>query len=212
MKKIIFSQVLLATILVINSFIYSQSVHTITVADFSFTPDNITVVVGDTVRWVYNTGATEHNIVADDGSFTSGPLALPPWTYDHVFSAAGNNPYYCELHGGPGGQGMSGVVIVQNPSGVPGEELIANKFELKQNYPNPFNPSTKINFVIPQESFVSIKVFDVIGNEITTLINEVKKSGSYEVEFVADKLPSGVYVYQLRADNFIQTRKMILLR
>jgi plastocyanin len=188
----------------------AQTSYEITVTNFTFTPTPLTIATGDTVRWDAVLG--HHNVVADDGSFTSGPPADAPWEYVHVFTSAGNNPYYCEPHGGPGGNGMSGVIIVEDAVSVPEEDQFVNKFQLKQNYPNPFNPSTKINFVIPQESFVSIKVFDVIGNEITTLVNEVKQAGEYEVDFFADKQTSGVYVYQLRADNFIQTRKMILLR
>lgn len=190
--------------------IVAQTSHQITVANFSFSPTPLTITTGDTVRWVAVNGT--HNVLADDGSFTSGPAAPAPWEFTHVFTSAGSNPYYCEPHGGPGGTGMSGTIIVQDPVNVPDEEFYTDEFQLKQNYPNPFNPATKISFVIPKESFVSIKVYDVTGNEITTLINEVKKSGSYEVKFIAEDLPSGVYVYQLRADNFIQTKKMILLR
>lgn len=188
----------------------AQTTHDVTIMNFSFTPQELTITTGDAVRW--NCISGEHNVMADDSSFTSGPPALAPWEYIHTFTEAGNNPYYCEPHGGPGGTDMSGVIIVEDAVSVPEENFSGKDFQLKQNYPNPFNPNTKINFVVPRESFISIKVFDVIGNEMTTLVNEVKKSGSYEVEFVADKLPSGVYVYQLRADNFVQTRKMILLR
>jgi hypothetical protein len=80
------------------------------------------------------------------------------------------------------------------------------------NYPNPFNPSTKIRFVIPKSSFVSLKVYNVLGKEAATLVNEERPAGSYEVEFDALSLPSGVYFYQLRAGNYIETKKMILLR
>jgi hypothetical protein len=86
------------------------------------------------------------------------------------------------------------------------------KFELAQNYPNPFNPSTALSFVIAHQSLVSLKVFDILGNEIATLINEEKHPGVYEVEFSASTLPSGVYFYQMKAGSFIQTRKMVLLR
>jgi Secretion system C-terminal sorting domain len=85
-------------------------------------------------------------------------------------------------------------------------------FSLYQNFPNPFNPLTKINYQIPELSFVSIKVFDVLGNEITTLINEEKPTGSYEVEFKATGLPSGVYLYRLRAGKYIETKKMLLIK
>ena len=85
-------------------------------------------------------------------------------------------------------------------------------FQLSQNYPNPFNPSTKIKYSIPQSSNVIIKVFDVLGNEIETIVNEEKSAGEYEVEFNAVNLPSGIYFYKLHAGNFVETKKMILLK
>ncbi len=85
-------------------------------------------------------------------------------------------------------------------------------FELLQNYPNPFNPSTRISWESPVGSHQIIKVYDVLGNEVKTLVNEYKPAGSYEVEFNASGLASGVYYYQLRAGEFMQTKKMILVR
>ena len=85
-------------------------------------------------------------------------------------------------------------------------------FSLSQNYPNPFNPATTINYQIPELSFVQFKVFDVLGNEIAILVNEEKLAGEYEVEFNGKELTSGIYFYQLEAGNFIQTKKMILLK
>ncbi len=90
--------------------------------------------------------------------------------------------------------------------------FIVNEFKLEQNFPNPFNPSTKINYQIPEISVVTIKVYDVLGNEIATLVNEEKSTGSYEIKFSAKGLPSGIYFYQLKTSSFIQTRKMILLK
>ena len=85
-------------------------------------------------------------------------------------------------------------------------------FSLFQNYPNPFNPSTKIKFVIPKSSFVNLKVYDVLGREIVTLVNEEKSAGEYEIEFDATGLPSGVYIYKLQAGSYTSFKKMILLR
>ncbi len=92
-----------------------------------------------------------------------------------------------------------------------------NNFYLYQNYPNPFNPTTKIKFTVPSVGtslmkFVQIKVYDVLGNEIATLVNEEKPAGNYEVEFNSTDLPSGIYFYQLKAGSFIQTRKMVYLK
>ena len=86
------------------------------------------------------------------------------------------------------------------------------KFALEQNYPNPFNPSTKIKYSVPQSSKVIIKVFDVLGNEIETLVNEEKPAGTYELTWNAANLPSGVYFYQIKAGEFTTVKKMILLK
>ena len=85
-------------------------------------------------------------------------------------------------------------------------------FNILQNYPNPFNPSTKIRYSVPQSLNVVIKVFDILGNEIETLINEEKQARTYEITWNAIDLPSGVYFYQLRAGNFVETKKMLLLK
>lgn len=85
-------------------------------------------------------------------------------------------------------------------------------FELSQNYPNPFNPSTKIRYEIPEMSFVTIKVYDVLGKQILSLVNEEKSAGNYEIEFNGKELASGIYYYRISAGNFSQTKKMILLK
>ena len=93
------------------------------------------------------------------------------------------------------------------------EELFTPvEYSLSQNYPNPFNPSTKFQYSIPQSTKVQIKIFDMLGNEIETLINEEKSVGTYELNWNAIGLPSGVYFYQLKAGNFIETKKMILIK
>ncbi|MBT8378803.1 MAG: T9SS type A sorting domain-containing protein [Ignavibacteria bacterium] len=85
-------------------------------------------------------------------------------------------------------------------------------YQLAQNYPNPFNPSTNIKYTIPSESFVQLKIFDVLGNEVATLVNEDKPAGIYDVEFTNADNPSGVYFYTLTAGDFSQTKKMLLLK
>ncbi|NWG29640.1 MAG: T9SS type A sorting domain-containing protein [Ignavibacteriaceae bacterium] len=98
------------------------------------------------------------------------------------------------------------------PVSVETEKELPTKFSLSQNYPNPFNPTTNIEFRIADFGFVSLKVYDVLGNEIATLVNEKKPAGEYEVEFDASNLPSGIYFYQLKAGSFTETKKMILLK
>jgi len=89
---------------------------------------------------------------------------------------------------------------------------VPEKFELSQNYPNPFNPSTKIKYQIAASSPVSIKIYDVLGNEVVTLVNEIQPSGNHEVTFDASSLSSGIYFYKLQAGSFVEMRKMTLLK
>jgi hypothetical protein len=89
---------------------------------------------------------------------------------------------------------------------------IPSEFELLQNYPNPFNPSTKMRYEIHEQSFVTIKIYNILGNEIAILVNEEKPAGSYEVEFSAAELPSGIYYYRLEVAGYSETKKMLLLK
>jgi hypothetical protein len=92
------------------------------------------------------------------------------------------------------------------------EEYTANEFILEQSYPNPFNPTTTIKYQIPELSFATVKVYDVLGGEVAKLINEELPAGSYEIEFNAAGLPSGVYFYRLQAGSFVNTKKMVLMK
>ena len=80
------------------------------------------------------------------------------------------------------------------------------------NYPNPFNPTTTINYQIPQNGFVTIKVYDMLGKEVAVLVNENKSAGYYNVNFNASRLTSGVYIYTITANNFVQSKKMLLIK
>jgi hypothetical protein len=97
-----------------------------------------------------------------------------------------------------------GIKPVSNE--VPGE------FRLEQNYPNPFNPSTNLEFRIMEPGFVRLSVYDVLGREVSIIVNQNLKQGIYKASFNAGNLPSGVYLYRLTAGNFTETRKMILVK
>ncbi|MEW5844198.1 MAG: T9SS type A sorting domain-containing protein, partial [Bacteroidota bacterium] len=88
----------------------------------------------------------------------------------------------------------------------------SNEFVLKQNSPNPFNPTTIINYQLPEDGFVSLKVFDVLGREIQTLVNDFRSKGMYSVTFDASNLASGIYLYRLSAKNFNSVKKMIVAK
>lgn len=91
-------------------------------------------------------------------------------------------------------------------------QIIPNEYELMQNYPNPFNPSTNIRFSIPQKSFVTLKIYNLQGKEITALVSEELTSGNYQYSFTASSLPSGTYFYRLETENFSETKSMVLLK
>ena len=102
--------------------------------------------------------------------------------------------------------------FTQLPVKVEDEKMIVDDYILFQNYPNPFNPSTAIKYSISQDGIVTIKIFDILGQEVTTLKNEFQKANTYEVNFNASYLPSGVYFYQLRSRSFLETKKMLLIK
>jgi polyhydroxybutyrate depolymerase len=96
--------------------------------------------------------------------------------------------------------------------GVEDAETLPTEYALSQNYPNPFNPTTTIKYALPQRSDVVVKIYNVLGKEVKTLIKDEQEAGVYEVEFNASTLSSGVYFYQLRAGNYVETKKMILIK
>jgi len=105
------------------------------------------------------------------------------------------------------------TAVINTVVGVePISKNVPDEYKLYQNYPNPFNPSTNIKYQIPNNGFVSIKVFDILGKEITTLVNEKQSSGTYEVTFDGGDLSSGIYFYKLETDGFSEVKKLILLK
>ena len=97
-------------------------------------------------------------------------------------------------------------------SDVKNDPEIPISFSLSQNFPNPFNPITTIRYQLPVAGNITLRLYDVLGNEIATLVDEEKSGGTYEIIFYAGNLPSGVYFYQLQTEGYVETKKMILLR
>jgi hypothetical protein len=102
--------------------------------------------------------------------------------------------------------GASLTELRENNSGIP------LQFELEQNHPNPFNPTTEIRFQIPEVSHVTLNVFDLLGREIATLVDEVKQPALYAVLWKANGAASGVYFYRMTAGAFVETRKLVLMK
>jgi len=106
----------------------------------------------------------------------------------------------------------NGIYVSSNSITSVTKNDIPAQFQLQQNYPNPFNPKTIINFSIPQAGFVTIKIYDILGKEVATIINENKNAGYYKVNFDASSLTSGVYIYRITSNNFVQAKKMLLMK
>ncbi len=149
----------------------------------------------------------------DNTSYTS---------YSPVYSTAAAGMTYGYYTDNSAGCTMtSGAVIANRPNicftvtslgAGNNTSLIPTKFELGQNYPNPFNPTTKINFAIPKQGMVTMKIYDVLGREVRTLVNEVKQAGNYSVDFNAAEFASGVYFYKLQSGEFTDIKRMILVK
>ena len=119
----------------------------------------------------------------------------------------------------PGGNQSSVLRADAVKIGMVDESLAADdndtspkEYQLSQNYPNPFNPLTVINYQVPKEGMVTIKIYNVLGKEIATLVNEYKKSGRYHTEFNGSGIASGVYIYRIQAGEYTASRKMVLLK
>jgi len=126
-----------------------------------------------------------HEIFDNEGGSASGHGAFDPTVYTLDFS---------------------GITDVEDAGQLP------QNYALDQNYPNPFNPATTITYAVPQNSFISLRVFDILGNEVQILVNETKSAGTYTVSFDAASVPSGVYFYTLEAGSFVSTKKMVLIK
>lgn len=100
---------------------------------------------------------------------------------------------------------------IESPTSV-NDGVTVSKFELRANYPNPFNPTTRIVYSIPTSEFVTLGVYDVLGREVATLVNEEKSGGVYEIDFTASNLSSGLYIYKIKAGSFVESRKMMLMK
>jgi hypothetical protein len=142
----------------------------------------------------------------------------PDLTYDEAFEVLMNSSITDDITGSvPNNEFGYGRIDVQAAlqeliTDVQKEDDVPVAYSLKQNYPNPFNPSTTIEYSLPDNELVKIKVYDVLGNEITTLVNDIQSAGTYKVSFDAKNLSTGVYFYRISAGNFQEIRKMIFLK
>jgi len=154
-----------------------------------------------------------------DGGVYASPHAIDSAVFQWTAPARGTGGvtlYAAAFQGTTGSSsGQSRAIsatATEITTGVDGSLSLPDKYTLCQNYPNPFNPSTAISYQLLANSFVTLKIFDVLGREVATLVNEQKGPGSYSVQWNAAGAPSGVYLYRLTAGDFVQIRRMVLMR
>jgi hypothetical protein len=172
-----------------------------------------------TVAGAFTTVTNSVLYTGADGGVYASPHSIDSAVFQWTAPSAGTgtvNFYAAAFQGTTSsGNGQSSRVTIsaaEITTSVVNQALLPNEFTLGQNYPNPFNPNTRIGFRVSGSGFVSLKVYDVLGREVRTLVNEELKADSYETTFNATGLSSGVYFYHLRAGEFTQTKRVILLR
>jgi len=209
MKKLIILTVFFTAFFFSNAFSKTWIVNVGQGGNF-FAPNDIpNATLGDSVKFVWVSG--DHTTTS-----TSVPAGALTWdamitsssqTYIYVIAVAGVYQYECTFHSPM----MSGT-FTAGLTGIEKTGENVNGYKLLQNYPNPFNPSTTINFSLPQNNFVSLKVYDMSGKEIKTLISSLLSTGEYKYTFEGSGLSSGMYIYKLSAGDFTETRRMTLIK
>lgn len=158
--------------------------------------------------WIpYGTSNTNSFEDLNETFLSGGYYANEHWVYYKVTAVDKvPNPYESPYSNQVGAK-VKGAGLEKSNSGTTPTEYL-----LDQNYPNPFNPSTKISYSLKEEGLVTLKVYDILGKEIATLVNENKPAGIYEAEFNASQLPSGMYIYKIQAGQFLDVKKMLLMK
>ena len=187
-----------------------------TTTGYNYKYDDKDVVLGFSY-WYYVAAYKEGTYTGPDGETTNriethstnrnGATGL--WALTFPFAA--QNANFGKLASNDAAQSAQGLKNI-GAAVVLNSALAVDVFRLEQNYPNPFNPSTRIAFAIPKASKVQLRILDVLGRDIALLFDRQKPAGAYELQWDAGSLPSGIYFYRLQSGEYVETRKMILLK
>jgi len=174
--------------------------------DYEVNYDKVTLI-WETVTETNNQGFKVFKDDKEIGFIPGSGTTIEPHHYSYIDENVENGTHFYSL-----------IQIDYDGTGEKVGEIEVNvnnkpvDYSISQNYPNPFNPTTTIKYEIPELSFVAIKIYDVLGNEMATLVSEEKQAGEYKIEFFAENLPSGIYLYTVQAGKFTDSKKMILLK
>ena len=176
-------------------------------AGLALFPENMAVYVTDSTKTVIDT-------LFDSTNIKNTKYEI----FNSVFNVPQNGQYYIAFYGYSKANEfrlcVDDIVLVGNGNivGVNDKLSIPKKFEMRQNYPNPFNPTTKIEYALPKNEFVTLKIYNSLGQEVKTLINRNVSAGYHTINFNASNLASGIYIYRIKAGNFVSVKKMMLLK
>jgi photosystem II stability/assembly factor-like uncharacterized protein len=139
------------------------------------------------------------------------------WTQVHTLTGTGNDMDFPTASGCLVGWAVTSTGLISKMTGTPvgivnNNNEVPNEYKLEQNYPNPFNPITQISFALPKSGYVNLKIFDILGKEVTTLVSEFKQAGNYKVDFNASELASGQYFYSITSGDFTDSKRMMLIK
>jgi len=180
-------------------------IYEVEIENFAYIPARLHINIGDAIEW-RNRDTVGHTSTSDDGFWDSG-LLQEDQRFTYFFTAEGFYPYHCSPH-----PWMVDTVVVGNPTAIDDNLPAPEIFELGQNYPNPFNARTSINFSISVPTHVKLSVYNLLGQEIETLVDSNVQPGEHNVIWDAAEAPTGVYFYRIETAEFIATRKMLLAK
>ncbi len=184
--------------------------HVIQFSDFSYNPSSLNVAVGDTILWQGNFMAHPlESSSVPEGADHFGPVTSGT-EFIYVVEVEGTYTYDCNLH--HASYGMSGSFTATVTSVEDSDQGIPDVFQLEQNYPNPFNPATEILFSLPERMEITLEVYAIHGEHITTLVDGIRDAGFHTVTFDATGLSSGMYLYRLRSEQSVEVRRMVYIR
>jgi hypothetical protein len=197
----------------VTNSIFSRQVGTgsrtiINIKETPAAPDDSLATITNCAFWVYDQFSWKKHTVLDTTTMVD-PEFLDPDNGDFTLPVGSPLLTFASDGGAIGDLRWAGNA----PTDVEKKmNVVPAKFALSQNYPNPFNPTTLINFDIPNDGFVSLKIYDILGSEVAVIVNERMNSGSYKVDFNASNLPSGIYLYKLNSSGQTITHKMVLMK
>lgn len=192
----------------------SGTTHTITNSGFNFVPNAITINPGDTINFslesMHNALEVNQATWNSNGTTSNGGFQVPFGGGIVVLTEVKTYYFVCVPHAG---FGMKGMITVSSVTDVNESiETYPEQIVLHQNYPNPFNPSTTISFAISRSEYISLKVYNLIGQEVDNLLDKFLTAGNYSITYQPQTLPSGMYIYVLQSDGYTQRRKLVLIQ